>query len=874
MKQSVRSLVVFVLMIFLLTACNSNNGEKSSEVTSDATESATTTIAATTPESTLAADSLEQFKVPLTDFLMTRDETVYSFTTDDTTANILCAIAKKEGDGKYYLFEGEYRDAGQRLQYVDRAYYLTDDKLVECYNGAQSKMIDDFGTTWLKSPVKLGDKWQTEYLDKKEGFLSAVVTVVNIQDDFVEVVLQIEDDTIKLEDRYQIVKKFHKDDSVIGDAIRLSNGKLAVKSAENSYLYKDDSDYLNRLTSDKDWLVDLFSGGTVSIQSRLGRYRQAVRQSKNDGEIIAAFTNAFVDINETTYNDSTIYIDMLNYGLAHSEDDIALVNQFYKVAIKEIIDINIFGAVEAVNMERANQSLYFAFDSGKADIEAMLAKTEKPYPQAGEFIGAKHFEKLYADNGYLVGKVNDSAEEDYFIYGEFVHQKSRSGVSQHFINQIDDQYKQAKTFLRLVSCRQQLYDDYYFAKHRPYPEISVNDFIAYYVNLLTQTDEYYSTLDDKHKAAAKDYMNGVLYYVMHANDGEFDKYNSLITLNGDDYYYPTMTEEGYVNITGQFNVDLFSALDDYVKRDKDSYYATNLAKMLTSLKQNDMYYNLTLDELLNELVADEDFYRVLTPSLVVLMQDLEYFKEVSNLASDSQIDDYVEVDTLKALIDEIAPNKKIKLKRGSYVFAEGGTYTAQYARLEYGKLIIENVENLTIASFDGISQILSNDYDSVLHFRNCKNIELSGLRIGHLVQSECMGHALEINDSDLFKVNNCILFGSGYNCLVTGRVQNLDVQNSVMSDAQNIGIGLFDSENASFNNVMIAGCGSSALYCNNSQAILFKNTKTLDNGSYDGSNYKPIHAVASDVVLQNVEITEGPQYQNLAEDGATITSED
>ncbi len=873
MKQLVRSLVVFVLMIFLLTACNSNNGQKNSEVTSSVDKSTTTSTESTVSTSILAADSLEQFKTPLKDFLMTRDETVYSFTTDKTTANILCAVAKKEGDGKYYLFEGEYRDA-QQLKYVDRAYYLTDDKLTECYNGILSDTVDDLGTVWLRSPVKLGDKWQTKYLDKNEGFLNAVVTIVNIQEDFVEVVLQIEDDTIKLEDRYQIVKKFHKDDSVIGDAIRLSNGKLAAKSAEDSYLYKDDNDYLNRLTSDKGWVFDLFSGGTISIQSRLGLYRQEVRQSKNDDEIIAAFVSAFLDINELSYKDSKIYIDMLNYGLAYSKDDIALVNQFYNVAIKETIDLNILGAIEAVNMEKVNQSLYLAVDRGEANIEAILAKTEPPYPQAGDFIGAKYFEKLYADNGYLVGLVNDMAEEDYYIYGEFLHQKSRSVVSQHFINQIDDQYKQAKTFLRLVCCRQQLYDDYYFASHRPYPEISVKDFITFYVNLLTQTDEYYKALDDKHKEAAKNHMNGVLYYVMHANDGEFDKYNSHITLNKDDYYYPTMTEEGYVNITGQFNDDLFSALDDYFKRNEDSYYATNLAEMLTSLTQNDMYYNLTLDELLYELVADDDFYRVLTPSLVVLMQDLEYFKEVSNHASDSQLDDYVEVDTVKALIDEIAPNKKIKLKRGSYVFAEGENYTAQYARLEYGKLIIENVENLAIASSDGITQILSNDYDSVLYFRNCKNVELSGLRIGHLVQSECMGYALEIDDSNLFKVNNCILFGSGYNCLVTDRVQNLDVQNSVMSDAQNIGISLFDSKNARFNNVIIAGCGSSALYCNSSQAILLKEVKTLVNGGFEGSSYHPIHAVSSDVVLQFVQITEGPQYENLAEDGATITYED
>ncbi len=873
MKRSVRSLVVFVLMIFLLTACSSKNGEKQTKVISGEDETAATTTESTAPANTLAADSLAQFKEPLKDFFMTRDETVYHYDSGDLNAKILCAQSGELRSGMYYIFEGEYKDEQNHLQYVNRAYYLNNDKLVECYDEMMPESTPNLGTIWLKSPVKLGDKWQTEYLDKNEGFLNTIATVTNIQEDFVEVVMQVEDDTIKAEDRYKIVKQFHKDDVVIGDVIKLSNGKLATKTGDASYIYKDDSDYLNRFTSEKSPTYELFVDGTLSIEALLGRYRQAVRESKDDAQIVVAFSNGFQSIIEMLYKDTSIYADMLNYALAHSKDQLPVVEQYYQTAIVELaFDEYYYNSIEVANLDELNACLYFASNDSGVDLDAIRANQSNPIPQPGDFLGAKYYEKIFRENGYFVGRANTSAEEDYYLENAYFYPKSPADVSRYFIEQIDDQYKEAKTLLKLVSAKQQIYLDFQFVSNKPYPQHSEKDYITYFINLLSQAEEYYAQLNGAYKEAATAYMNELLVDVMSTDENITEKYNSFVTLSEDGYIDPVVAENGYINITCQFDKNLYIALEDYVKRNKNGYYASHLEAMLKSLKEHDMYYNLELSNLLNEIIPDYYYIAESTPSLIVLMKDLEYYEEVSNEIDQS--DDFVEVNTVQALIDEIAPGKKIKLKRGSYIATGLESYFNDYVKLEEGKLTIHDVDDLTIASPDGLSQILSDEIDSVLYFKNCSNINLSGLRIGHLIQDGCMGYSLELEDCNLFKIDSCVLFGSGYNSLVAKRVQNLDVQNSVMSDAQNLGVALFDSKNVRLKNLIIAGCGGSALYCNNSQAILLKDVKTLSNGSFDGAEYNPIHAVASDVVLNNFEITEGPQYENLAEDGATIKHEE
>ncbi len=875
MKNVFRSLAVFTLVIFLLTACNSKSGNKQTEVNSGADDPAAATTESTAPPNTLAADSLAQFKEPLKDFLMTRNETVYQYDASDINAKILCAKSGELSGGMYYIFEGEYKDEQGHLQYVNRAYYLTNDKLAECYDEVMPENKPILGTIWLKSPVKLGDKWQTEYLDKNEGFLNAVATVTNIQKDFVEVVMQIEDDTIKAEDRYNIVKQFHRDDVVIGNVIKLSNGKLATKTGDASYIYKDDSDYLNRFTSEKSPTYELFVDGTLSIEERLGRYRKAVRESKDDAQIVVALSDGFQSIIEKLYKDMTIYADMLNYALAHSKDQLPIVEQYYQMAVKDLeFDEYYYKSLEVANLDWLNECLYFAQEDSGVDLDAIRANKNNPIPQPGDFLGAKYYEKIFRENGYFVGRANTSAEEEYYSESEFFYPKSPAEVSRYFIEQIDDQYKEAKTFLKLVSLKQQHYLDFQFASNKPYPQHSERDYLTYYINLLSQAEEYYGQLSGAYKEAATAHMNVLLIDVMKTDENVIEKYNSFVTLAEDGYIDPVLAENGYINISCQFDKDLYTALEDYVKRNKDGYYAPHLEAMLKSLKEHDMYYNLELSSLLEEIMPEDYYIAEGTPSLTVLMQDLEYYEEVSKNNEIAQSDDFVRVNTVQALIDQIAPGKKIKLKRGTYVLTGLEDYLTDYVKLEGGKLTIHDVDGLTIASPNGLSQILSDDIDSVLHFEKCSNVNLSGLRIGHLAQEGCMGYSLELEDCNLFKIDSCVLFGSGYNSLVARRVQNLDIQNSVMSDAQNLGVALFDSKNARLNNLIIADCGGSALYCDNSKAILLKDVKTLNNGGFDRPNYHPIHAVASDIVLNNFEITEGPQYENLAEKGATITNEE
>ncbi len=871
MKKRKYGVILLVLAMMLLSSCSTNQPMP----TETSTTEQTTTVEATT--AAVVKDSLDNFKENLEDYFMTRDETVYHFAAEEQKADLLCASREETDQGVVFIFEGEYRDAADRLQFIDRNFCLTKNKLTASYGEQIESEKLNLGTIWLKSPVKAGDSWQTDYLDEKEGFLDAVVTVTNIQKDYIEVTLQIDDSSIKGDRAYQIVKRFYRDESVLGDQIRLADGQLASKQSDESYRYGGDADYLNRFTSDTEWLSTLYSVNPLTVQARVAQFRQEVRNSKNGDEVLKAFESGLYDVKLIQYYDSVVYVDMFNYALAHSNNHVALAQVFYQQTFASNILEEYTDDIEALNMDMINDCLYLAVDEGVANIRAIIDDERGPIPHAGDFLGAKCLEKIYLENGYFADAplyMQEDVGSDFSPYGAL---QSRLSVRQHYLDLIETDDQAVVEFLKLLKIEEMLYDDLYNkAFNKNYPDGFIYydeaDYTPYFIELLSQTDEQYKRLDDKYKRAAKDYMNGILLSVFGVDEMFLSKYNHYTGLTKDSYIEPVLSDDYYINVTCQINPNFYKALRNYVETNKNSYYTELMTEMLDALADNYMIYNQPLEDMMAKICPEYYYYVSDVPSQMVVRQDLVDYREIKAKQSTDDAG-FVTVDSLKALVQEIAPGKKINLKSGSYIVSSSEYYEGEYAYTSGGELWISGVDDLTIRCNDGLAQIFSDQYYSVLKLSQCKNINFSGLRLGHLLDSGCAGYGLDAIECELINVDNCIMFGSGFDASCFESVKDLSITNSVLSDAQSSGASLFSCENVRLQNLIVRDCDDSAIYCDDSKAVLIKDVKTVDNcSSFEVGDRQPIHIYGSEVVISGLDFNEGSQAY-LVDEASTVSNE-
>lgn len=72
------------------------------------------------------------------------------------------------------------------------------------------------------------------------------------------------------------------------------------------------------------------------------------------------------------------------------------------------------------------------------------------------------------------------------------------------------------------------------------------------------------------------------------------------------------------------------------------------------------------------------------------------------------------------------------------------------------EIIIQNVENLTIIGKENTRIIVENNDANVLTFKNCKNIKMKNLTIGHTKEEEnTIGKSIKLLDSEEVSVKNC-----------------------------------------------------------------------------------------------------------------------
>jgi hypothetical protein len=170
-------------------------------------------------------------------------------------------------------------------------------------------------------------------------------------------------------------------------------------------------------------------------------------------------------------------------------------------------------------------------------------------------------------------------------------------------------------------------------------------------------------------------------------------------------------------------------------------------------------------------------------------------------------------------------------------------------------LLISNIKNLTIKTTSKKGKpvrILTNRRDAtVLAFKNCENINIDGLVVGHDVVkylepgdpyvSYCSGEVTEFFDCKNVCISNSVLFGSGTRGFMAHRCNDFKLFNSIIKECSWGAFGIFDSENILISKSKIYKNGYRVLIeITSSSNITISNTSFTGNFKCDEYSGEPV----------------------------------
>ena len=159
------------------------------------------------------------------------------------------------------------------------------------------------------------------------------------------------------------------------------------------------------------------------------------------------------------------------------------------------------------------------------------------------------------------------------------------------------------------------------------------------------------------------------------------------------------------------------------------------------------------------------------------------------------------------LIENISSNVSIKLKKKDYNISNlvlDEDPNIYFDDVFDGKqLILDNISNLSIIGETVDTQILASPrYANVITFKNCSDIRIESLIIGHTKENlgYCSGGVLCFENCKNIELKDLILFGCGTYGIVLNNVENITVNDTVIKECT-YGISQsFNSSNIQYNN--------------------------------------------------------------------------
>jgi len=153
------------------------------------------------------------------------------------------------------------------------------------------------------------------------------------------------------------------------------------------------------------------------------------------------------------------------------------------------------------------------------------------------------------------------------------------------------------------------------------------------------------------------------------------------------------------------------------------------------------------------------------------------------------------------------------------------------------QFVISNLNNLSISG-DPVnkSSIFARPrYANVITFKNCKNVKISNLTIGHTEdQGSCTGGVLAFEDCDDIYIDQCDLFGCGTE-----------------------GLNILNTTQFVFKNSIIRDCTNHILICRHTDSVKIENCQLKNNGTYNLFDVQG----SSNFVIANSKINNNWTYE-------------
>ncbi|RUR96867.1 TIR domain-containing protein [Pectobacterium polaris] len=148
--------------------------------------------------------------------------------------------------------------------------------------------------------------------------------------------------------------------------------------------------------------------------------------------------------------------------------------------------------------------------------------------------------------------------------------------------------------------------------------------------------------------------------------------------------------------------------------------------------------------------------------------------------------DFIIVDNVISLLENICSDKKILLKQGVYNISKGLAINNDHIlwKEEYdGKYpVLRNINNLSIDAEPGTYVLIEPRYAFVFEFMNCANISLSNLTLGHTESGYCVGGVLRFDTTTDIELSDCVLFGCGTIGIDLNHVERFNMKNSIIKE--------------------------------------------------------------------------------------------
>lgn len=180
-------------------------------------------------------------------------------------------------------------------------------------------------------------------------------------------------------------------------------------------------------------------------------------------------------------------------------------------------------------------------------------------------------------------------------------------------------------------------------------------------------------------------------------------------------------------------------------------------------------------------------------------------------------------------LDESHDFRKIYNNDEDYSSVPPGVY------YERGTLVIVNINNLTIngESVETTHIQSASAHTDVLGFDNCSNITIRNIKAGHKTRDYCEGDVVVLIKCENVLIENCDLYGCGYNGISIWRTNDVTVNNTEIRDCSGCISAIRHSKNVVFNECYMHNCREK-FYEDDNENVQLNNCKIEEEGTgYD-----------------------------------------